>query len=465
MGTFLLVFAVCLALGGGGAGIIYKNSLDKSKAASSGLETIEDDSDGSKTALSDFDSLEKGNAVDGLEEELSSEELDGELDEKRAKAEEQKKSISVSNGKIMLDISKEDGSVGIFAINEKGKKEDLLSYSNGYANSYFMLKVDNTQYTLRGSKQINGVKSFVKETKNGAQVFYVIGNVAQVAVDYTFVPNIATIYVTTFITNTGRKAKTFTLKAVYDTFLGESSKSDAFSLTGEALNKRAQITEFRKDDWLLSGNRRVKIAFVPLNTDSLNSLQALTVGNPEDFLQRKWLPKVAEGKMFSSVYAFNDSAFAFNWRDTMLERGESVAQSFVISAGVDGAEPDFVAANGAEPVKKKIEEVSENLVKLSAVELPDSALAELKKIDEEKESQENKKSKAKKEDNTEKTVLEMEYEITDSQLDPVYIQSLLDRIASLKEDGSVDKSEIRRLSDELDAIFLKLRQKNETVND
>ena len=59
----------------------------------------------------------------------------------------------------------------------------------------------------------------------------------------------------------------------------------------------------------------------------------------------------------------------------------------------------------------------------------------------------------------------MEYEITDSQLDPVYIQSLLDRIASLKEDGSVDKSEIRRLSDELDAIFLKLRQKNETVND
>ena len=146
----------------------------------------------------------------------------------------------------------------------------------------------------------------------------------------------------------------------------------------------------------------------------------------------------------------------FNFTTVSYEDGTS-------DVNVTGSASTIV--NGAEPVKKKIEEVSENLVKLSAVELPNSALAELKKIDEEKESQENKKSKAKKEDNTEKTVLEMEYEITDSQLDPVYIQSLLDRIASLKEDGSVDKSEIRRLSDELDAIFLKLRQKNETVND
>ena len=73
------------------------------------------------------------------------------------------------------------------------------------------------------------------------------------------------------------------------------------------------------------------------------------------------------------------------------------------------------------------------------------------------------KKKGEKETENEGNVLEIG-NITDSQLDPVYIQSLLDRIASLKEDGSVDKNEIRRLSDELDAIMLKLRQKNEKVN-
>ncbi|MBQ3825396.1 MAG: hypothetical protein II811_04605, partial [Spirochaetaceae bacterium] len=51
-------------------------------------------------------------------------------------------------------------------------------------------------------------------------------------------------------------------------------------------------------------------------------------------------------------------------------------------------------------------------------------------------------------------------EVSDWQLDPVYIQSLLDRISELQADGSVDKNEIRQLSEELDAIYSKLRQKN-----
>ena len=136
-------------------------------------------------------------------------------------------------------------------------------------------------------------------------------------------------------------------------------------------------------------------------------------------------------------------------------------------------EPNFVAANGAEPVKKKIEKASENLVKLASVELPAEVAAAIKqnddaeknKAEENKNEQKDKKGKKKGEKETENegNVLEIG-NITDSQLDPVYIQSLLDRIASLKEDGSVDKNEIRRLSDELDAIMLKLRQKNEKVN-
>ena len=422
MGTFLLVLAACVVIGGGGAGLLYKNSVSKTKAQA------------------------KAEAQAKSEEKESAESENAQETESAQEA-KPAKTLSISNGKIMLDISNADGGTGVFAINEKGKKERLLSYSNGYVNSYFMLKIGNTQYVLRGSKQKNGVKCYVEESKSGARVFYVIEGKAQVAVDYTFVPNIATIYATIFITNIGDIAQTFTLKAVYDTFLGESSKADAFSFTGEAINERKQITEFKKDDWILSGNRRVKIAFVPLNTSSLNTLQSLTIGTPDDFLSRKWVPTVQEGKLFSSVYAFNDSAIALNWKDTLLERGESVVQSFVISAGVDGEEPDFVVANGAVPVKKKIEQASENVVKITSI-----AAAPIEK------SQEPQKTAA------EQKKVEGFIAVTDSQLDPSYIQSLLDRIASLKEDGSVDTSEIRRLSAELDAIFLKLRQKNETVN-
>uniref|UniRef100_UPI002595CFE6 hypothetical protein n=1 Tax=uncultured Treponema sp. TaxID=162155 RepID=UPI002595CFE6 len=45
-------------------------------------------------------------------------------------------------------------------------------------------------------------------------------------------------------------------------------------------------------------------------------------------------------------------------------------------------------------------------------------------------------------------------EVTEEQLDPEYIQNLLDHIASLSND--VDKEELARLNSELDSILAKL---------
>ena len=50
--------------------------------------------------------------------------------------------------------------------------------------------------------------------------------------------------------------------------------------------------------------------------------------------------------------------------------------------------------------------------------------------------------------------------VSDAQLDPEYVQDLIDRINSLQSDPDlVDHEEVSRLNAELDAILLKLRQR------
>ena len=49
--------------------------------------------------------------------------------------------------------------------------------------------------------------------------------------------------------------------------------------------------------------------------------------------------------------------------------------------------------------------------------------------------------------------------ITDSQLDPVYIQALINKINALeKNSATIDRMELLRLNTELDAILRKLEQ-------
>ena len=50
--------------------------------------------------------------------------------------------------------------------------------------------------------------------------------------------------------------------------------------------------------------------------------------------------------------------------------------------------------------------------------------------------------------------------VTEEQLDPEYIQNLIDHIAQLKnEEGQIDEKELARLNSELDSILTKLRSK------
>lgn len=425
--VIFLVSCLVILAGGGSAGALLKNK-----------------------AKNDKPPVEKSAETEDNKKEASKEKK-----EKKEK-EPKQRDIAVSNGKIALDISAKDGSTGIFVFDEKGKKRGLLSYSDGYASSYFVLRAGRNQHFLRGSRS-GRAQSSIQETEYGAQVFYDIENTAQVAIDYTFVEDEATVYVTAFITNTGKTKQVYALKAIYDTFLGESSKANAFNFLGQAINSRHKISTVQNGDWIISANRTLSMAFVALDSMSLNAVEALTIGTPDDFSSRKWIPEITEGKLFSSVHSFNDSALALNWKKSILAPNETSVQSFVISAGIKGEKPAFIES--AEKLRAEQQSLNNSNSQIEQEEeIDEEDIVEVIVEDSEGDVQtsENETQLSVNDDTENK-----EIEISDWQLDPVYIQSLLDRISELQADGSVDQSEIRQLSEELDAIFLKLRQKKQ----
>ena len=426
---YFIISSIILLAASGGVGAMIKNADKKNAQAQE---------------------ISAENAVQQSEEQSESGAV-----EKKSK---NPKNITVSNGKLLLDISAKDGSTGIFAINKKGKKEGLFSNTDGYANSYFVLKAGKRQILLRGSRS-GKAECSVQETENGAQVFYDIEDTAQVAIDYTFMPKEASMYVTVFITNTGKSGRNYALKAIYDTFLGELS-STAFTFNGEPIQSRRKITEFSNGDWIISANRRTSVAFVLPHLEQYTGLESLSVGTPEDFSSSKWQSDIAEDRLFASVHSFNDSALAFNWNEVFLAPNETAVQSFVISAGTQGAEPDYIAT--AEKIRRESEQGAgaENGQNAKSAMSAENAPEQ---IVEERDEQSKSETPAviaipvvTESSEPSKPVRE----VSDWQLDPVYIQSLLDRISELQADGSVDKNEIRQLSEELDAIYSKLRQKN-----
>ena len=422
--VIFLVSCLVILAGGGSAGALLKN---KAKNENPPVEKSAETADNSKNEKSK------------------------ENKEKKEK-EPKQKDIAVSNGKIALDISAKDGSTGIFVLDENGKKRGLLSYSDGYASSYFVLRAGRNQHFLRGSRS-GRAQSSIQETEYGAQVFYDIEDTAQVAIDYTFVEDEATVYVTAFITNTGKTKQVYALKAIYDTFLGESSKADAFNFLGQAINSRHKISTVQNGDWIISANRSLSMAFVALDSMSLNAVEAITIGTPDDFSSRRWIPEVTEGKLFSSVHSFNDSALALNWKKSVLAPNETAVQSFVISAGIKGEKPAFI--ENAEKLRAEQQALNNS----NAQTEPEEDIDEEEIVEVIVENSNGDVQTSKNE--TQSDSGDSEIEISDWQLDPVYIQSLLDRISELQADGSVDQSEIRQLSEELDAIFLKLRQKKQ----
>lgn len=353
------------------------------------------------------------------------------------------KVIVLERDVIRLELDSSTGSFMLYALPERGRAVPLLSSYDSGSASFFALRAGRKEYRLaRGT----GIKTEARRTPLGAQMAYLIPSVAQVVVDFSFFPSVPNstrtdmLRVTVYTINLGKTMQAFALKGVFDTVLGENTSAHFSTAARSKINSEMQFMSMADELWIRSGNSKASVQFL-LEGTGITRPAAVFLA-VKDSLENSsgWIPSVQMEKSFTSVLSYNNSAVGINWNTMYLEPLKTDAAGFFIS----------VAADGEMPAGKKFLSDLENgrampgaFSKAAAV-MTDSAPPPVPLTPEEAGVQEESAAQA------------PLVEVTDSQLDPEYIQDLLDHIASLTEESGVSSEELKRLNSELDAILAAL---------
>ncbi len=348
------------------------------------------------------------------------------------------KRVVVEKDSIKLVLDSDTGSFGIFALPEKGNPIPVISKNDSSSASYFVLKAGRKVYKLSKS---TGIKTEARKTPLGAQMAYLIPDVAQVVVDFSFLASIPNstrmdmLRVTVYTISLCKSVQSFAIKSVFDTHLGENSIAHFSTAANSKINCETKFVSMKDDLWIRSSNDKATIQFL-LDGLGISKPHSVALAGKDVLASSSWEPSIHTGKSFNSVTSYNNSALGINWDVVYLDPLKTSSIGFFISISTDGDLPagkkflaDLAENKTMLGIYSKDVAVTTNIAPRPILMSPEEAGIHDSEIEK---------------DNV---------EVSQEQLDPEYIQNLLDYIATLQENGDTDSEELARLNSELDSIF------------
>ena len=380
------------------------------------------------------------------------------------------KKINHTVGNIKLYLNGKLGTYNISVLDDKAISYNVLETYDECTSSFFSLLIGTKEYKLSDK---TGISVAARSTENGGQLLYSVQKLANVIVDFTCIKSEAQkaediVQVTVSVQNITKRLEAYGIKAVLDTVLGERFSAHFYDKE-KLINYELQVKNF--DDLKSISSRNSKAAMEVLFACADASLpEVFSLANKDVFTLSGWIPPCGDGKPFDSVFSYNNSAVGLNWLPVKVNPEESFSVKFYIALSTDGR-----PSPGEEFVKlyeKKQEELkeAERLEKESKSEdIQSKNGAENNNVYKNIVSSESEsvkkvpKPSAQPEKKTQNSSLPEEKSlkpVSKSQLDPVYIQKLIDKIEKLDPNSTLERSEFLLLNDELDSIIEALEKEN-----
>lgn len=361
-------------------------------------------------------------------------------------------SIVVHNFETLIMRSRgSSGSFFVAAMNENGTEYPVLSTVDEYTNSSFYLTVGKNVYKLSGNPS---VKSASIATDTGMKVLYEIPKIAQVVLDFSAFSTVTKgdydmVKVTATAKNLGLKSREMGLKVVLDTVLGEKTKihfTDAEGMPIQTELLARDITNYRM---IQSRNDKAVLQTVFEGSEATTP-EYILVGNRDVLDTTSWEPNMLRARSFNTVLSYNNTAIGVNWPKEIVIPSEELKVVFYMGVSVLPSTLDALAyAEGRQTTKKNSAKAAEEAPK-TPEKRPVKVITEDPDGDAEAEM-----AKAHSEQDEPQFTVD---KVTDEQMSPEYIQSLLDRIANLEEsDSTINRDALLMLNSELDVILQKLR--------
>lgn len=364
------------------------------------------------------------------------------------------KNVDETYGNIRLRAKKNIGTFNISIVDDTGKTIPCFSTSNEYITTSFYLKAGNKVIKLN---EDSCVDSAVRKMDKGMQILYSIQDVADVFITFECFEAdsksklIDSVKITAHIVNTGKKKTEFQLKAIFDTILGETDRHHFYDSKNQPVKNEVSYSKFAADDWFVSKNQNASMQFIFAGAKDTTDPSFVAMANFATLDTKYWQPDMNTYRAFDTVLSYNNSAVGVIWKTRKIAPEESGNEIMYICTAYGKESP-----LGTKLIVEDKKSTSKN----------------------DEDLEDNKKDNQKSDNNQKNNVKE---NITDSQNSSVqkpvdaaditaveqkepeyskeYIQSILDRIEVLKDNGDeVSEEEIRRLNQELDKILKSYRK-------
>lgn len=371
------------------------------------------------------------------------------------------KPVSYESGIIKIRVLPSLGSFNISALTENNKVIPVLSTANEYASSSFYLQVDKKIYKLTAD---SAIKALATKKDSGITLSYIIKNVAEVRIDFECFNSddkhdTDMIKISAKITNLSQRKSKMALKLVLDTVLGESYRNHFYTTDGMPVKNEMLFTnsveEQNMEKWIISRNTLASLQIF-LKGAEVSRVEQVQLANYQTLDTQNWYPNLLTYRTFDTVKSYNNSAVGINWPAALIPSTGTSSVSFFMALALDEAKPNGAAfvfpEDYVEPEIVETQTVSREVV----MQIPDY----IEEIDEPVASQDHVFLEAKEAEDTVVPVIKFDVAtLTAEQLEPEYIQNLINRITVLEESGlAVNRAELLQLNAELDAILEILRQ-------
>lgn len=342
-----------------------------------------------------------------------------------------------------MELHKNRGTFKISSINQFGTLRSLLDLYDENTTSFFSLKIGRSVYKLMN----HSVEGYQIDL-GGGKLVYTIPRKATVELEFVPISSQSDgmydmIKAEAIVTNTAAGSELFSLKAIFDTFLGERTGNHFSTAEIDSINSEMQFMKMEKLKYVSSSDKVDTINFL-FYGDDITEPEYVTLGNKDALLNgSSWIPLAVENRPFNSIVTYNNSALCVNWSEVILEAGKTFSTIFYMSIASDGQTAATSVVKKDVQIKAALTDrqieipQKEDAVHIQEPEIEPEALPLV-------------------------VAAETAPASTTSfqNLDVKYIQALLDRISELEMDGkNTNADEIMRLSEEIDIIFEMLRWK------
>ena len=466
-----------------------ENPSSKKKTKTSAKKKSKKSSKNKKEALAENqENLENPQVLQNSENVLNSEK-EQEAEKKSSKKTKQKassktkktsknkgnpfsqKKINHTVGNIKLYLNGKLGTYNISVLDDKAVAYNVLETYDECTSSFFSLLIGTKEYKLSDK---TGISVAARSTENGGQLLYSVQKLANVIVDFSCIKSDPQkpediVQVTVSVQNITKRLEAYGIKAVLDTVLGERFSAHFYDKE-KLINYELQVKNF--DDLKSISSRNSKAAMEVLFACADASLpEVFSLANKDVFTLPGWIPSCGDGKPFDSVFSYNNSAVGLNWSPVKVNPEESFSVKFYIALSTDGR------PSPGEEFVKLYEKKQEELKEAERLEQESKADDDVQSkngaennnvykniVSSESESvKKDPKSSVQMEKKTQNSSLPEEKSlkpVSKSQLDPVYIQKLIDKIEKLDPNSTLERSEFLLLNDELDSIIEALEKEN-----